>query len=692
MKRLRLLSLLVLLMTAATGAWADDWTDIIINGDLDGSDRQCFFERENSISSSAIFYAKIRDGIGVDGSRCIMVQSDGNEENDWDTQFYIRLPYELPTGTPFRLSFDYKATKSADCDLQSHNEPGEYIHWGTGAPTNFTFGNGWSTFTANNGTVPEECDGQLHGSLYHNFQTLAFSLAKNREATTFYFDNIKFEIPTSVLSELTPKPVTDVMPQYPVEITSMAIMGDFLGQGEVNNWNPTNGWALTQDNSNPAIWKLTREFTAVARTYEYKIFANGNMDDFTLPVPADDKGQFVISEAGDYTLTVTVDTEAGTASVTADVPGSSTLLTLGANDPTMGSVNMGGESKIEWTPTTWSGWNSGENFQMTKSDSGITMAFTTSSYYDSMIKEDDSSHGLWFFVNETLNDCSVTFSSDEDNFSRIELLMQSDYSETQIPNPHIRPLDGWTFEGKSAVWEGTPTNSLVLTSCSTTVDKITFYKDGGIPEGVTVNGDGTFTVTKRVTVKVKATPEEGFILTGWSDAPDCTDLVREISIEPGQEDNMTITAIFEEMTYTATFVAANDNTIEAGKATVKVDNVQKTLTDGKLTDLKKTNEVKLNTATGYKLKKVEVKKGGAAAAKTITIGDMELTYADGDKWETIVSKNSDKIKIVSNMIVQVAQPAPNQYRYIHVWYTAVKPSDIIDPSKNYQWDTMEVYY
>ena len=114
--------------------------------------------------------------------------------------------------------------------------------------------------------------------------------------------------------------------------------------------------------------------------------------------------------------------------------------------------------------------------------------------------------------------------------------------------------------------------------------------------------------------------------------------------------------------------------------------------DGKLENVPMGKQVKLTAKTGYKLKKVEVKKGGAAAAKTITIGDMELTYADGDKWETIVSKNSDKIKIVSNMIVQVAQPAPNQYRYIHVWYTEVKPSDIIDPSKNYQWDTMEVNY
>ena len=129
------------------------------------------------------------------------------------------------------------------------------------------------------------------------------------------------------------------------------------------------------------------------------------------------------------------------------------------------------------------------------------------------------------------------------------------------------------------------------------------------------------------------------------------------------------------------------------KVDVTVDGQAATPTqDGKLENVPMGKQVKVTAKTGYKLKKVEVKKGGAAAAKTITIGDMELTYADGDKWETIVSKNSDKIKIVSNMIVQVAQPAPNQYRYIHVWYTEVKPSDIIDPSKNYQWDTMEVNY
>lgn len=92
-------------------------------------------------------------------------------------------------------------------------------------------------------------------------------------------------------------------------------------------------------------------------------------------------------------------------------------------------------------------------------------------------------------------------------------------------------------------------------------------------------------------------------------------------------------------------------------------------------------------------KKILGMKVAKKGAKTITIGDVELIYADGDTWETIVSKNSDKIKtIAGGYIVQVAQPEPNQYRYIKVVLSnKVNPSDIIDPSKNYEWGTIEVY-
>ena len=330
---------------------------------------------------------------------------------------------------------------------------------------------------------------------------------------------------------------------------------------------------------------------------------------------------------------VEVEWNAATKTGTFSMPGSDVVLTpiyaptkvtLAANDVQKGSVSMGGETKVEWTPTTWSGWNTGKNTEMTKSDGGITMTYTNDAArpYDGLIMDDGDSHALGFLINEYIEDCTVTFSSDEGNISRIELSMTEEYSEETIPgttytygNPHILPLDGWTFNGKSAVWEGEATNSLKLSSCSTSVEKITFYKDGAIPEGVTVNTDGTFTVAQTATVKVKAIPAEGYKLKGWSDAPDCTDLVREITIEPGEED-MNITAIFEEMTYTATFKAANANTIEAGKATVTVDSEQKTLTDGKLPEVKMGSEVKVKANTGYKFRKVEVKKGGAATLAT----------------------------------------------------------------------------
>ena len=67
------------------------------------------------------------------------------------------------------------------------------------------------------------------------------------------------------------------------------------------------------------------------------------------------------------------------------------------------------------------------------------------------------------------------------------------------------------------------------------------------------------------------------------------------------------------------FNAANANTIEADKATVTVGGTAATVTAGKLQGVKMGSEVKVKANTGYKFRKVEVKKGGAAAAKTITV-------------------------------------------------------------------------
>ena len=81
------------------------------------------------------------------------------------------------------------------------------------------------------------------------------------------------------------------------------------------------------------------------------------------------------------------------------------------------------------------------------------------------------------------------------------------------------------------------------------------------------------------------------------------------------------------------FNAANANTIEAGKATVTVGGTAATVTEGKLQGVKMGSEVKVKANTGYKFRKVEVKKKGAAAPTTITVtwNGADITGTGGGK-------------------------------------------------------------
>jgi len=130
--------------------------------------------------------------------------------------------------------------------------------------------------------------------------TIAFNLQEEKSATDYRFDNF------------------GVWYEKPVEIKSMAIVGDFLGLATEENpnadWDPANGWAMEQDAENPAIWSLTKPFTAEAKKYEYKAIANGNWDDYVLP--GGDNANFVFGTdeypAGDYNLVFTANTESNT--------------------------------------------------------------------------------------------------------------------------------------------------------------------------------------------------------------------------------------------------------------------------------------------------------------------------------------------------------------------------------------------
>ena len=238
MGKRKLFSILALLITIVTGAWAQEWTNIVKNSDMEGTDVSCFYVTEQG--KGGMYLARITDGIGKNGSRAIKLQSTDNEANSWDTQFDIRLPYVLPAGTEYKLSFDYKTDKegvrvSNDEDysfgFQISNEPGQYVWWTLGgwpAPcieTTEENVNKWQHYEATY-TVPAECDGTTksdQGDWLLAFRTIYINLAGNKVATEFIFDNVKVEIDATVLAGLTEQPVTDpdlliVAPPYIVTL------------------------------------------------------------------------------------------------------------------------------------------------------------------------------------------------------------------------------------------------------------------------------------------------------------------------------------------------------------------------------------------------------------------------------------------------------------------------------------------
>ena len=300
-----------------------------------------------------------------------------------------------------------------------------------------------------------------------------------------------------------------------------------------------------------------------------------------------------------------------------------TKVTMAANDNTMGTVEVSGESKVEWTADTWAGWTYSTK-EYTVDD--ITITSTQNAYITENTEDVDYLHCLSFFVNENEDNSTVTFSTTGDPFTRIEFTMIDDYYPGEgvfhgVPN--IQPADGWTFEGKSAVWEGEATKSLTLQSCSTQVSKITFFK-GAIPEGVTVNTDGTFTVAKTATVTLTATPAEGYKFLYWADDQTNTNPVREVTIEPGEAD-MTYTAVFEEILYNVTFAEGIEEA-DKWKATPNTEVKKETKVDIEYTGTKKVIGVKAE-------KKAPAATGHALSASVVgeIVGSDGKAYAADDK-------------------------------------------------------------
>jgi hypothetical protein len=130
------------------------------------------------------------------------------------------------------------------------------------------------------------------------------------------------------------------------------------------------------------------------------------------------------------------------------------------------------------------------------------------------------------------------------------------------------------------------------------------------------------------------------------------------------------------------FNAANANTIEAGKATVTVGGTDKTgdITEGKLQGVKMGSEVKVKANTGYKFRKVEVKKGSALKTLTVTgVATKPINYAEGDTWQQAIERPENEgsgWRVQGNYIF-------NGGLTLMIGSGYVRPEHTIDATKNY---------
>lgn len=161
---------------------------IITNGDAEGEDVSCFYVTEDG--KGGPYAAPIGEtGTGADGvGRAFIVKSADNPAEDHSTQFFVKANTVLKEGDICKLSFKYKADKAAGSDSQTHKKPGEYIFYDAGVSVNFT--TQWQKFEKEF-TVTEQ---MVTNEGVQPFQTIAWNLAKFKEANTYYFDDIEFGI------------------------------------------------------------------------------------------------------------------------------------------------------------------------------------------------------------------------------------------------------------------------------------------------------------------------------------------------------------------------------------------------------------------------------------------------------------------------------------------------------------------
>ena len=227
-------------------------------------------------------------------------------------------------------------------------------------------------------------------------------------------------------------------------------------------------------------------------------------------------------------------------------------------------------------------------------------------------------------------------------------------------------------------------------------------EDAIVKAGTVVEGQGTvmyFATTDAEMTAEKAAAAEGWLSTlptaaGYDDAQTVYVWYYIKGADTPQGETATAENTFNDLEICATpievtllsnkfdiqFNAANANTIEAGKATVKVGETAAEVKEGKLTGVKMDSKVTITAKDGYKFRKAEGKKG-IVKLLYIEASNHKLYYMEGETWRQAINNHTDLNQ-------------GWQYGGMEVWFgnivnvlkgngAAVDPGSVIDPTKTY---------
>ena len=160
------------------------WNQMLSNIDCEGSDASCYICRDADGNGDV---ARITDGVGVNGSRGVMVHAIDNPENDWDAQLFVYAhDYTLKAGDRYRFRMKVRADRPSHISAQSHGAPHDYIHWEM-LDGGYNITTDWQTIEYE-GVVSNDQAGDK------GLQTIAFNLNEERQANYFYFDDFSWEL------------------------------------------------------------------------------------------------------------------------------------------------------------------------------------------------------------------------------------------------------------------------------------------------------------------------------------------------------------------------------------------------------------------------------------------------------------------------------------------------------------------